>query len=137
MIDLEAIRARWAAATPGPWTACPYGIYVFGPGMEMVADNHFDQEHIARGRGVGGRLPTAENLTAIAAAPDDIAALLAEVERLRNREAACGGALLLARDALDWLMGDTDGDDDGTVEVRAMRAIDAVLRSEEEEAADV
>ncbi len=46
--------------------------------------------------------------------------LRVEVERLRE-------ALRLGRDALDRLMGGTDLDDDDSVEMRACRAMSAVL----------
>lgn len=87
-IDLDAIRERLEAATPGPWTTG--GIFdprgpnpkqsVWGPtapGMQsgvLVVD----------------RAPKAD-ATLIAHAPADIAALLAEVERLR----ALAGRLLV------------------------------------------
>ena len=78
MIDLEAIKARLSAATPGPWRR--------------------DGNHRAKVRGGDGDTltrvvpessdepwsPTDEaNADLIAHAPGDIAALVAEVERLR------------------------------------------------------
>jgi hypothetical protein len=38
-------------------------------------------------------------------------------------------ALMLARDALDGFMGDSDLDDDGSLEMRAMQAINRALRA--------
>jgi flavin-dependent dehydrogenase len=79
MIDLEAIKARLSAATPGPWRR--------------------DGNHRAKVRGGDGDTltrvvpessdepwsPTDEaNADLIAHAPGDIAALIAEVERLRE-----------------------------------------------------
>lgn len=85
MTDVDArlaeIRARWAEATPGPWVreradwqniVCR-AVPARGPGR-----------HIA---GVGGSSALGHNgnadAAAIAAAPEDVAWLLAEVERLR------------------------------------------------------
>lgn len=73
-LDLEPIKARLAAATPGPWESDIYpgsenwvyvgGVRGPGPSLELGADSSGDAEFITN-------------------APTDIAALVAEVERLR------------------------------------------------------
>lgn len=74
MLDLEPIKARLAAATPGPWhvepeaTAC--GSFVARmPGIYIEPEH----QHLA---------PAGNDAALIANAPADIAALVAEVERL-------------------------------------------------------
>ena len=71
---LAEIRERWAKATPGPWAhdRPPGEVYALSDGSEIIADVY---------GGPDGRLEP--NSAAIAAAPTDIADLLAEVERLR------------------------------------------------------
>ena len=86
MLDLDAIKARLAAATPGPWTS--HGWEVDGADDEpagerlIVADaktvvglSYYDGDHITCSR---------VDADIIANAPTDIAALVAEVERLRK-----------------------------------------------------
>lgn len=68
---LDAILARYAASTPGQWTADPDGGYVRLSTGPWVAD---------------GR--TEMNKTFIAAAHQDVPALVAEVLRLRRRWAS-------------------------------------------------
>jgi len=73
-LDLDAIRARLAAATPGPWTAHPDGL--------VWSDLPGDP--------VSGSVEQA-NAELIAHARQDIPALLAEVERLRAQlDKPCG-----------------------------------------------
>jgi len=72
MIDLEAIKARLAAATPGPWW-----VDESRRGVEAQAYG-YPIEIVAR----TGRA----DAVLIAHAPGDIAALVAEVERLREGE---------------------------------------------------
>ena len=74
MLDLEPIKARLAVATPGPWhvepeaTAC--GSFVARmPGIYIEPEH----QHLA---------PAGNDAALIANAPADIAALVAEVERL-------------------------------------------------------
>lgn len=95
MLDLDAIKARLAAATPGPWEeereggGYPTGV-VYGPDCTVTS---CDSEP--------GTLHQCTNAIFIANAPSDIAALVAEVERLnestmtiswteRATEEACG-----------------------------------------------
>lgn len=78
MLDLDAIKARLAAATPGPWEeereggGYPTGV-VYGPDCTVTS---CDSEP--------GTLHQCTNAIFIANAPTDIAALVAEVERLRK-----------------------------------------------------
>jgi hypothetical protein len=70
MLNLEPIKARLAAATPGPWAASsPWGELrvVSAPNGPVSTAND-----------AGGF----NNADFIAAAPEDMAALVAEVERL-------------------------------------------------------
>ena len=95
MLDLDAIKARLAAATPGPWEeereggGYPTGV-VYGPDCTVTS---CDSEP--------GTIHQCTNAIFIANAPSDIAALVAEVERLnestmtiswteRATEEACG-----------------------------------------------
>ena len=80
MIDLAAIKARLAAATPGPWSAysamcCPDMGGVQGPKGSVCTAQV----------GRYGHPMTLEDAEFIAAARTDIEALVAEVERLRFR----------------------------------------------------
>lgn len=85
-LDLEAIKARLAAATPGPWEAQRYtantgGILVSEPDPETggerwrVADTRWRWAK-------GGEPEQWANLVFIAHARLDVPALIAEVERL-------------------------------------------------------
>lgn len=77
-LHIEAIRKRLEAATPGPWINRPYGVIQRVP--SAPEDGYivlWDDE--ARSKGLG-----TENFDLIANAPEDIAFLLAEVERLRE-----------------------------------------------------
>lgn len=82
-IDIEAIEARLAAATPGEWKAGrmdteSYDGNGYGPYKNVYGGP--DGETAARGEGPNCRA----NAAFIAHAPADIAALLAEVKRLRE-----------------------------------------------------
>lgn len=75
-LDLEPIRARLEAAAPGPWEVAKVwgGDWFFdGP---YIWDNGPDN--------TGEPATDKANAVFIANAPTDIAALLAEVERLRK-----------------------------------------------------
>lgn len=78
-LDIEAIKARAAAATPGSWCADP------------IEDEDVDWfVHSAAGPDfpiVARRVCVEADAEFIAHAPADIAALLAEVERLRGLHA--------------------------------------------------
>lgn len=73
-LDLAPIKARLAAATPGPWT------WVCHSTAGVSEWTVFDAADHALATNRHGWRPDAEF---IAHAPTDIAALLAEVERLR------------------------------------------------------
>jgi len=68
VIDLEAIKARCEAATPGPWEIKDRGHFAYMSGPRHV--------------GVGGRWLPAD-AAFISHAREDVPALIAEVERLR------------------------------------------------------
>lgn len=89
--ELEAIRRRWAAATPGPWTYEGRGWISLGPPKHGTPRE---------------RLWRDTDAEAIAAAPADVAALLtaldeqaAELARLRRVEAAARSLCDAVRDA--------------------------------------
>lgn len=108
MLDLEPIKARLAAATPGPWSSCPDD----GCKCTSIACSDYPVADVIKGKwgdsfpavrlvGDGplsyraeaytemyeyGEIPEAEamaNRALIREAPADIAALIVEVERLR------------------------------------------------------
>lgn len=74
--ELDAIRERLAAATPGPWRAEYSG--ATGP-VVMDAESVDARDHVARCPHYRGHADAGF----IAHTPTDVAALLAEVERLR------------------------------------------------------
>lgn len=89
MLDLTPIKTRLATATPGPWSAysamcCPDMGGVRGPRGSVCAHQV----------GRYGHPMTMEDAEFVAAARTDVAALVAEVERLRSR--------LLAAKADPW-----------------------------------
>jgi len=92
MLDLEPIKARLAAATPGPWVMMPsknkggLGKFVGSPGCGFPVCEMF----VIREK-------WGEDMRFIANAPADLAALMAEVERLRDFL----GAMIEAWDLLD------------------------------------
>ncbi len=84
-LDLEPIKARLAAATPGPW-----GFHVLPQPVGItVATIHSEQGPretcwtVDLPPEIGG-MGTEKDAEFIANAPEDIAALVAEVERLRG-----------------------------------------------------
>ena len=86
--DLSTIEERARAATKGPWKEVGE-IYVYAP-IGMVSDRPLDEdeEWITRARGVGRgatRDEQVKNLKFIAAARQDIPALVAEIRRLRKK----------------------------------------------------
>ena len=80
MIDLDAIKARLAAATPGPWRVSRQNIDE-RPGTSEVCDLVNDCWVIVEHNDLGRYEDDAD---LIAHAPADIAGLVAEVERLRG-----------------------------------------------------
>ena len=78
--ELAAIRERLSRATPRPWYAA-VATTAEGAATHVVSlDHDGDLDH---GRNVAAGLSGAD-AAMMAAAPDDLAALLAEVERLRS-----------------------------------------------------
>jgi len=88
MTDLDAIKKRLAAATPGPWQEC--GAHRGGCDCRMVfapgADMHVATANTANGEGMPcpDEGQQAANAALIAHAPQDLAELIAEVEHLRR-----------------------------------------------------
>jgi hypothetical protein len=103
-VDLDAIRARLAAATPGPWAPSPGGIYGAVVNPVGVTACGCDP-HPGTGRtcteAYGGQLVAESmcraDIDLVANAPTDLAALCDEVERLRGICHARGERLLEAR----------------------------------------
>ena len=85
-LDLEPIKERLAAATPGPWDfhVLPQSVGI------TVATSHSEQGPretcwtVDLPPEIGG-MGTEKDATFIAHAPEDIAALISEVERLRGQ----------------------------------------------------
>lgn len=77
---LNKIRERWAAATPGPWSwwADPD----MGGTYEWLQNESLGQYEMLRTD--ADQEPSEANADAIANAPEDVAWLLAEAERLRG-----------------------------------------------------
>ena len=73
---LAAIKARAEAATPGPWRVGYDGDVLSAKGRCVVSSIHDDED----------RMPREHDAAFIAAAREDVTALLTEVERLRARE---------------------------------------------------
>jgi hypothetical protein len=96
-IDLEALEAAFAAATPGPWKACPMEMYIFGgPNEHMVADR-LERGEMPNGvvaiRGFGAekagharRGTQIANLKLVEAMHEAMPELIAEIKRLRALE---------------------------------------------------
>lgn len=89
--ELERIERMWAAATPGPWRLDVSGwergdsdVIVSGSGAVLSA---------GASDGVGGASATDADMRALAASWEHVAALVAEVRRLR-------GVLAEAEDAM-------------------------------------
>lgn len=81
--ELNEIEARSTAATPGPWHWDKYGLYMWGPKEEMVADSCGVNDSV-RIRGSGANLPMEANAAFIEHARMDIPRLLNEVRQLRE-----------------------------------------------------
>lgn len=90
--SIEAIKARWLKATPGPWSAdChPGDCVVWGPSkIEQNASFHVKEVFLCNVDN-GEVNPVAydlekENAEAIAHAPDDIVFLLSHIDALNNK----------------------------------------------------
>lgn len=86
-LDLEPIKARLAAATPGPWEPNIYSerppiVVAMTSHLPMVGRNGF-REVICEHQSIHYDSQVEANARLIANAPTDLAALVAEVERLR------------------------------------------------------
>lgn len=100
-LDLDAIKARLAAATPGPWQAQHGDIWDTrddgAPGIPLFRAN---RESRSWGRRYANDEAVA-NAEFLEHAPSDIAALVAEVERLTAVEASLRSSLIRACNATD------------------------------------
>lgn len=83
--DLEAIEARCAAASPGPWTSFVEGRdHMSGDDFIRVGESDDEPDMYVSRAGAGSVRPaSAADLDFIAAARQDVPALIAEVRRLR------------------------------------------------------
>lgn len=110
-IDLQAIRERVAAATPGPWAAWPVKGDSTGTACDGVtAKSEFEKKpsrwggHIIQtDSGVYG--PCMADATFIAAARTDVPALLALVDDQARELAAAKGLLEAAHEIVEALTG--------------------------------
>ena len=80
-LDLDPIRARLAAATPGPWHA--YGNTLAAEVGRCTCSPHYGAHERSCGLEDIGQV-VERDADLIANAPADMAALIAEVERLRT-----------------------------------------------------
>lgn len=109
--QLSEIEARLRAATPGPWTKDHRGGGVVRGStlIEFVRGSSYTQVALAVGlheKEAGGQ---EENATFIANAPADIAALIAEVKRLRDAlKQACTCATCNGAGEIDFVTGYKD-----------------------------
>lgn len=105
-LDLDAIAARCAAATPGPWTL--RNGWGWGPAsdglMRFVRIATPDHDSVLSAPDVTGELAaTRGDAEFIAAARQDIPALLAEVRQLRTIAAVTAAELTSARAEVEHL----------------------------------
>lgn len=109
-IDLDAIRQRLAAATPGPWgvgngTHIVRGLQVTGRGsftcIQSIAEIDDEDDRLDWDHPDEVEVDPEDDAEFIAAARSDIPALLAEVDRLRVDLAAADEQIASMRAALD------------------------------------
>lgn len=118
--QLAEIDARLRAATPGPWTKDHRGGGVVRGStlIEFVRGSSYTQVALAVGlheKEAGGQ---EENATFIANAPADIAALIAEVKRLREAlRQACTCATCNGAGEIDFVTGYKDNGPNDPIEV--------------------
>ena len=91
-VDLDAIKARLQAATPGPWKDTGWSSIKAATGDWVC--QFFDKLEISQRR-------TKANLHFVAHAPEDITTLLAEVERLRAQVNDLRDALVKGHGVMD------------------------------------
>ena len=92
---LDAIRGRLDARTPGEWEASGREIDALAPSWGEVVSTEVNCMNYCYG-GTGRGVERAEDADLIAHAPDDLADLLAEVQRLKRFESI-----------VSWRYGDT------------------------------
>lgn len=103
-LDLEGIKARRDAATPGPWesqkNSCNFGIY-----SQTAKGGDFRRLNVANVNCYtdAQRTRAASNADFIAHARTDIPLLLTEVERLRGENARYRELLSRAVSGLKWI----------------------------------
>jgi hypothetical protein len=118
--QLSEIEERLRAATPGPWTKDPRGGGVVRGStlIEFVRGSSYTQVALAVGlheKEAGGQ---EENATFIANAPADIAALIAEVKRLREAlKQACTCVTCNGAGEIDVVTGYKDNGPNDPIEV--------------------
>ncbi|MEM9193005.1 MAG: hypothetical protein AAGF12_27775 [Myxococcota bacterium] len=76
---IDEIRARWARVSPTPWRLDDEGVGVLAADGSTVATHSID----GWWAGAGPNLK-ADDAVAIADAPNDVAYLLSEIDRLRQ-----------------------------------------------------
>ena len=106
MIDLDAIEARCAAATPGPWRQCGADRKGCACGMVWSEPADFVVAQGEKGERAGGFCgfdvddeTISTNMRFVAHARSDVPALLAEVRRLTARLALAQASLI---DNCEW-----------------------------------
>lgn len=105
-LDLDPIKAREAAATPGPWGESPKqpdAVISLAPGATRRGTFDYDYG----GAFIGESMLRADRAF-VCAARTDVPALLAEVERLRAQLAACPVDHPEPEPPVDCLCGDPD-----------------------------
>jgi len=115
-IDIEGIRARRAAITPGPWQS-----ELEGDRFTVWSQNAWTWQEVVSTDHLNPSTRDAENAKFIAAAPADIDALLAEVERLRTIAATVAADL---RREMDDAMSNEWPDLHGDVVRNAIRRLE-------------
>jgi hypothetical protein len=104
MGKVDEIRARWAAATPGPWTHCVwYG--TDDGGWAAIGPHHEEDDGISDEPGCDAEQCAERDAEAIAAAPSDVAFLLAELDALRERVSALDKVRAAAERVVEALHG--------------------------------
>lgn len=108
MADIEAIRARWAAVTSGPWRACGANDGACKCGLIWDATESGPVAIVTRDTTVdGGDVIWSDeayraHFAAIGHAPQDVAALLAALDDAEARAAALREVAMLAQSMADF-----------------------------------
>lgn len=108
--QLDAIRGRLDARTPGEWEASGRGIDALAPSWGEVVSTEVNCMNYCYG-GTGRGVERTEDAELIANAPQDLADLLAEVERLSQRNEDLEYVAAQARKAVERLRALTTVDD--------------------------